>query len=117
MMLTPRFRSGPALRLSRFAPGESVDHSATSPHVCRRRRVQLTPGARIIRALQPFDNWFAYKSRATRNPTRALRVSAGADRRNAERTCSGSLPHEPPRTTRRSQPGLTQAELSRGARV
>lgn len=69
----------------------------------------LTPIARSTAA--------RYKSRATRNPTRALRVSTLAAVRNAERTWSGSLPHEPPRTTRRSQPGLTHAALSRGART
>src|SRR5574337_1043704 len=32
-MLAPRLLSWPALRLSEFAPGEFVDHSATSPEM------------------------------------------------------------------------------------
>jgi hypothetical protein len=135
--LAERVGFEPTLRHNRKPDFESgaFDHSATSP--CTRRRGRGDPvadsppvevgriGPRMIRgrprpdkvAGRGIDQGPLARSRATRNPTRALRVSPRAAMRNAERTCAGSLPQEPPRTTCRSQPGLTQAELSRGARM
>ncbi len=58
-----------------------------------------------------------YKSRATRNPTRALRELPSTPCRYAESTCSGELPQEPPRTTWATQPGFSHALPSVGART
>ena len=73
---------------------------------------RLPKGSLLIR----FSSSGNQSSRTTRNPSRALVVSASADRRHAERTCVGPLAHEPPRMTRVRQPGLTQASPSAGAR-
>jgi len=59
---------------------------------------------------------FSYSVRATRKPMRALVVSTGAGARQDARVCAGELAQEPPRITWSRQPGLTQAEPSRGAR-
>lgn len=56
------------------------------------------------------------RSRATRNPRRALVVVGDAVSLKADRAWSGELAQDPPRITRRLQPGLTQAEPSAGAR-
>lgn len=58
-----------------------------------------------------------HRSRATRKPTRASVLSSRLESRNAERLIAGVEDHEAPRIIRRSQPGLTQAVPSSGART
>src|SRR5699024_399800 len=87
-------KSKPALRAclqARTPARMGARHTRRRLSVCRTKRADSA----------------IYSSRTTRNPTRPLRIVAATPRRHTERTCSGALPHEPPRMTRLTQPGFT----------